>query len=175
MMDRVPETNRYVTRLEQELAELRQRVTREPEPEPTIDGEGLAIDPAEAISKFVDSKFNTINRTVEERLEMLDYQQFVASKPDFDSMRPLMAEQLQMYPHLADLKMKAFPVLYKMAKAEQLAKAKAAPAQPATPADKSSAQTSVGKKETTPSRDDPSYWRGKTLKEMEAELGFAKE
>ncbi len=100
----------------------------------------------------------------------MEAEAFVNSKPDYAEMEPLMEQALQENPGLRSLGIKALKPLYEMAKGKQLSKIQAAPA---PVPNRASATASVGKKAAPIDKTDPSYWYGKTTKEIEAELGVS--
>jgi len=178
-IERLPNMNKYITDLEAQRNALQAQATRTPEPaKPEPQGpsnEDWETDPIGTMRRFVDSKLKTVDETVNRTVAQVKLDNFVASKPDFNDLRPLMAEKLQDNPQLGQLGTEAVPILYNLAKADQMAKATPPPpaTPPAPPPDKASAQTSTGKKESTPSKDDPNYWLDKSEKDIEKECGYA--
>lgn len=178
-IERLPNMNKYITDLEAQRNALQAQATRTPEPaKPESQGpsdEDWENDPIGTMRRFADSTLKTVGETVNQTVAQVKLDNFIASKPDFNDLRPLMTEKLQENPQLGQLGTEAIPVLYQMAKAVQLANAIPPPpaTSPAPAPDKASARTSTGKKESTPSKNDPNYWHTKTEKEIEQEFGYA--
>ena len=168
MLQRVPEMNKYINDLTVERKKLKELQERPPAPEPSQapSPDDFYNDPIGTLDKVVESRTSAFNR----RFDEMEAKAFVNSKSDYSDMEPLMEMQLQQNPGLQSLGISALPILYKMAKSEQLSKVTAQPVPARTP-NKSSAETSVGKKSPPVNKSDPSYWIGKTPKEMEEELG----
>jgi hypothetical protein len=171
MINRYGETDKYVTDLERERNYYRDTATPKEEPEKKAPSyEDFQEDPLGTIDKMVEGRMSEVNR----RLEDVRAQAFISSKPDFNELQPLMEEELKQSPGLSSLGYDALPVLYKMAKAAQLAAASAkTPKAEVPPPKKEHAETATGKKGDALSKDDPQYWAGKTAKEIEDEIGFA--
>jgi len=172
MLDRVPEMNKYITRLERERA-LAREATPQAEPFKPPSNEEFYEKPQEAITKMIDQVVGQKLSSFDQKLQEFEYKAFVASRLDFNELEPTMMEQLEANPALKLLGMNAVPVIYQMAKAQQLAKLveqqKAVPPSP----DKKVATATTGKKTSTPPTDSPAYWQGKSLKEIEDEVGFS--
>jgi hypothetical protein len=175
-IERIPDMNRYINDLTHErkaLKELReQQVTPQAKPAEAPSADDFYNDPINVLSKVVDSRLESVNRQFEE----MRAESFINSKSDFHAMEPLMEGLLQQNPGLKQLGVQALPILYQMAKGSQLSQVAAEASRKATPSPrKSSAETGVGARVTKPDINDLSYWRGKTRKEMEEEIGFAPE
>jgi hypothetical protein len=166
-------TDKYVTDLEAERNYYRDMATPNPvKPEvksPSF--EDFNEDPMGTIDKLIQSRMVGQDK----KIQKIEYNNFVQSKSDFTDVEPFMDEQLKQNPNLAMLGYDALPILYKMAKADQIARAKATQPQPVPvpKPDKTHAETSAGKKKAVLSTDDPRYWHGKSQKEIEDEVGFA--
>ena len=174
MLSRQRETNKYISDLEAQRNALRdQQATPKPEPVQAPSDEDLVNSPVAVINQMLESRIQTVQETVNQRLDNAQLERFVESKSDFHDMEPFMAEAFRDHPELIALGTKAVPVLYKMAKATQLSRAKATPPTRTEPVpDKGSAQTSTGKKITTPDINDPEYWRDKSPEEIEKIVGY---
>lgn len=170
-IERLPDMNKYITSLEHERKVLREQTANpKEEPNKAPSQDDFYDDPVTAINGLLDSRFQEVNRKFDE----MAVQSFVASKADYHDLEPVMMKQLEQNPGLSALGVNAIPILYQMAKGTQLAQV-AAKAPTANAPNKASAETSVSKRATTPSKDSPDYWQGKSLKEIEQELGFAPE
>jgi hypothetical protein len=172
MLRRIPDMNSYITSLEKERNEYRRQLEGTPKEEPKAPSpDDFYNDPVTAINRIMDDKMSTVNSQIAD----MRVQTFIASKPDYGEMEPLMLEQLQNNPGLRQLGIDAYPVLYQMAKATQLNKVadEAAKKAPVTVPDKSAAESTVGKKTTSPPTDSMEYWRNKSLKDIENEAGFS--
>ncbi len=170
MLERMPDTDKYITNLEAERNEYREKATPKEEPSKPPSVEEFYENPVEIVKQLIQDESQSM------RTEMSDMkiESFISSKKDFAEMEPFMMEQLKLHPELKSLGPKAAPILYTMAKGVQISRAvnKPNPA-PAPVPDKTKAEASVGKKTEAISKDDPRYWRDKTIPEMEDELGFA--
>jgi len=172
MINQQGRTDKYIGKLEEERNYFRSQATSKEEPKveaPSI--EDFTDDPMNAVEKLVDNRMVGVNA----KLQKMEYDNFVQSKADFADVELLMDEQLRQNPELKMLGYGALPILYKMAKADQISRAKATQPQPAPvpKPDKTHAETSAGKKIAVLSKDDPRYWHDKTNKEIEDEVGFA--
>jgi hypothetical protein len=171
MFDRVPEMNRHITRLEQEAAERRrQEATPVAEPMKPPSAEEFYEHPAEAVKRMIQAEMQGINT----RLTKAEMETFVNSKPDFKDLEPMMTAELNANPGLQALGINALPILYKMAKAEQLSRLAEQPKKEPTPGpNKELAKSTTGKKTSTPPTDSLEYWANKSLKDIEREIGFS--
>jgi len=170
MLRRVPEMNRYITQLEQERAQWRKQQTTQQESAEVPFPEDFYERPAEVIKKMIQNEMADVNK----ELQTMKYQAFVSSRPDFRELEPIMQEQLDANPGLQALGVDAVPVLYQMAKAQQLAKlAEQTKKVPEAGPDKELATSTTGKKTKSPPQNSKEYWQGKSLKEIERELGFS--
>ena len=161
MLSKIPDMNRYITSLEGERNALRDRQAPEqPNPEPTT--EDIFDDPRNYIKQAVAGEMETVNN----KLADYEYKSFVASKPDFAQMEPLMEEQLRNNPGLRTLRLDAMPILYRMAKSEQVLNAPPPAPAPAPTVNKDSAQISASKKVET-NKDTSNM----TMKELENHFG----
>ena len=172
MIARQGETDKYLTDLERQRNYFRDQAT--PQKEPKVEApsdEDFNEDPVGTIDRIVQGKMAGVNQ----KIQSMEYNSFAQSKSDFAEMDPLMQEQLSQNPELQSLGYKALPILYKMAKADQIARAKATQPAPAVvpKPDKTHAETSTGKKEPVLSKDTLEYYKNMTLKEIEAEVGHA--
>jgi hypothetical protein len=86
-----------------------------------------------------------------------------------------MENQLELNPDLSILGIKAVPILYNLAKAEEYSnKPKSTTPQPSVVPNKVRAETSPGKAKSAPlDKNNPEYWRNKTPDEIRAEIGYA--
>ena len=169
MMSRVPEMNKYINDLgvkNKELEKLKEQAPPAVEPVKAPSADDFYNDPVTVIKDMVDKRQDEFNQ----RFDAMEANAFINSKSDYASMEPLMEAQLQENPGLQTLGIKALPILYQMAKGKQLSSVQAAPA---PVPNKASATASVGKKAAPIDKTDPSYWHGKTTKEIEAELGMS--
>lgn len=172
MIERQGETDKYLTDLERQRNYHRDQAT--PKEEPKVEApsfEDFNEDPVGTIGRIVQDQLVGVNK----RLSDGEYNAFKQSKSDFADMDPLMQEQLNQNPELQSLGYRALPILYKMAKADQIARAKAAQPVPAAvpKPDKTHAETSTGKKEPVLPKDTLEYYKNMSLKEIEAEVGHA--
>jgi len=175
MLERIPETDKYISRLEEERNYFRDRATPKEEPKHEAPSEeDFNNDPFKAIDRLIESR----TAPLKQELYAVKYQNFVNSKPDFKAMEPLMEKVINDNPGLKRLGLDALDIAYKVAKAEQFSEAKPAAPQPApTPKpDKTHAEAGSGKKKAVQvDKNSLDYWRGKTQKEIEEEVGFAPE
>ena len=165
MMNRVPEMNKHINDLSVERKRLRELEKQAPQPEPykAPSSDDFYDDPVSIITKMVEARVGVVNQ----KLQQIEVDSFVNSKSDYAEMEPLMEAQLERNPDLQTLGIRALPVLYQMAKAEQLSRV---PTPTRTVPNKSSAETSVGKK-SAPIVKDKSYYNNLTPKQIEEELG----
>ncbi len=172
MMNRVPEMNRYINNLgvkNKELSKLQEQApppTVEPEKAPSADD--FYNDPVSVIQKIVDKGRHEDSQ----RFDEMEMNTFVNSKADYKEIEPLMEEALLDNPGMKLLGVKALEPLYQMAKAKQLSKIPAP--LPAPAPNKTSAETSVGKK-TAPIVKDKAYYDERSLKQLEEELGVTEQ
>jgi hypothetical protein len=175
MFSKQPATNKYISDLERERNYYRDEANRAPEakPEVSLTGEDFDNDPMAVVNQIVDSKITHVNT----QLANMEAKQFINSKSDYTKLEPLMMAEARENPALAAMGVAAIPILYKMAKATELSQAKAATTvpPPVTQEQKDNATTTTGRKEVTPNKNDPRYWQGKTVKEMEDEIGMLPE
>ncbi len=168
MMNRVPEMNRYINDLgvkNKELGKLQEQAPPVTEPEKAPSADDFYNDPVSVIQKMVDKRQDEYNQ----RFDDMEMDAFKSSKSDYRDMEPLMEEALLDNPGMRALGVKALEPLYLMAKAKQLSKMAVNP--PTKPApNKASAETSVGKK-SVPVDKDKAYYEGRSLKQLEDELG----
>lgn len=170
MMDRVPALNKHVNDLSVERKELMRLKEQAPRPEPVKapSSDDFFDEPIPVIQGLIDRRYEEFNQ----RFDAMEANSFINSKSDYSDMEPLMEEALASNPGMRTLGIKALEPLYLMAKAKQLSSVPAPATQPAPK--KTSAETSVGKK-SPPVEKDAKYWQGKSLEEMEKELGVAQQ
>lgn len=173
MIESQPRTNKYIAEIEAERKRYREEMAnREPEAQiepPSRDD--FFDDPMGTINRVMDSKLDGVN----EQFDNIRVEAFINSKQDYKQLEPMMIQQLEQNPALKTLGANAVPVLYQMAKATQLSQAQSTQEVQPNPEAKANAETSTGKKATPPDKSSRAYWQGKSLKEMEEELGYSEE
>jgi hypothetical protein len=175
VLQRIPNMNKYISDLElrnKTLLENQATPPAEPAKPELPSAEEFYEKPIESIQKMLNAKVNEQLSGINEKLIQYEAKNFENSVPDYKQMEPLMMDQLNLNPGLKQLGTDAFPILYKMAKAQQLSDTAPAPTTPEVKViDKASAETSAGKKVTPVDKTDPAYWQGKSRAEIAKELG----
>lgn len=172
LLDRFPETNRYITALETRNKELEGKAaTPEAEPE-APSAEDFYNDFPGSLKKALGSELNKVN----ERFEEMEVKAFQESKPDFKEMIPQMMVELRNSPEVGQLgRPEAIKILYRLAKQTEISRAsteasKRVVGKPLP--DKANAETPTGKK-VPPVVKDKAYYNSLSEAELEKELGVS--